>query len=386
MIARILNFCVLVIGLVCLLSFGLSKINAQDASVYDWYIKSFDSTINVVSDQNVEITEKITADFLIPKHGIYRTIPYRYEDNRGQGRSIFLKFISITDENGLPYKYAENYSSGTLTCRIGDENLTLTGEKIYIIKYRLSNVLNYYDNFAELYFNVNGNGWDVPIKKISATAVLPKDQTPEEFKSYLGVYGEKNTSRVKIESGRPYKISAEDLEPKESLTIVSRWNEGLTPKPGARQKIYWFLSANGIYLLPALIFLLLLVLFLKYGHDPRGRGTIAPAFEPPKGLGVLEIGTIADEKVSDRDLTATIIDFAVRGFIKIREIAKKGVFGKKDFELKKIKNFSGNSDDEYIFDQLFLKNDNFKLSAAGKEGKLAKVKTETEKLKHHKLS
>ena len=376
----------LILGLIWIFFLGVGKINAQDPPVYDWYVSNFDSTVNIVSDQNIEVTEKITADFLVPKHGIYRTIPYRYEDNRGQGRSIFLDFISITDENGQPDKFSQSYSGGVLTCKIGDENLTLTGEKTYIIKYRLSNLLNYYDNLtspekagqAELYFNVNGNDWSVPIKKISLSIILPDSQAPKENKYYLGFFGEQNSSRVKVESGTPYKISAENVEPGEELTIVSRWEAMLTPRPDSSQRFLWFLAANGIYLMPIFLLLLLLILLLKYGHDPLGRGTIAPAFEPPKNLSLLEIGTIADERVDNRDLSATIISFATNGYLKIEEIGSKRILRRKDYEIIKIKEFSGNPDDEYIFSTLFADKKALKLSEAGKEGKLSKVKNQIE--------
>ena len=381
MIARLLKFFFLSLAL----SLGLfSGADAQekdqnpDPELYDWYIDSFDSKINVKSDLNVEISETISVNFLVPKHGIFRTIPYRYEDNYGQGRSIFLEIDSVTSDERENYKYSTNYSSGGLTLKIGDPNTLISGKQVYNIKYHLSNILNYFGNEAEFYYNVNGNDWDVPTKKIKAEVALPENNQPKTKKYYLGFYGSFDSEKVKEAESLPLQINAENLQPKEGLTLILRWDERLTPKPGFWLKAGWFVRANGIYLLPFFILILLLFLLIKYGKDPFGQGTIAPQFEPPKELTIVEIGTIADERVDNCDLTATIISFAVNGFLKIKELEGKGILGKKDYELIKLREFSAQGDDKYVFDQLFTDKKTVKLSEIGKEGKLAKVRNEIE--------
>lgn len=62
------------------------------------------------------------------KHGIFRTIPTTYSAN---GRTIKAKFnlISVTDENGRAYKYTTSRVAQSIQIKIGDPNVTLTGEK-----------------------------------------------------------------------------------------------------------------------------------------------------------------------------------------------------------------------------------------------------------------
>ncbi|MBU0668276.1 DUF2207 domain-containing protein, partial [Patescibacteria group bacterium] len=64
-------------------------------------------------------------------------------------------------------------------------------------------------------------------------------------------------------------------------------------------------------------------------------------YEAPKGLSPAEAGTIIDEKVDMRDISSTIIDMAVRGYIKIIETKKKKFLGNDIYyEFEKLKDFT----------------------------------------------
>ena len=58
-------------------------------------------------------------------------------------------------------------------------------------------------------------------------------------------------------------------------------------------------------------------------------------FTPPENLRPAEIGVLMDERADTLDITATIIDLAARGYLKITEIPKKWMFGKVDYLLVK---------------------------------------------------
>jgi uncharacterized membrane protein len=54
------------------------------------------------------------------------------------------------------------------------------------------------------------------------------------------------------------------------------------------------------------------------GRDPRV-GAIAVQYEPPAGLSPGEAGALVDDQAGIRDITATLVDLAVRGYITIEE-------------------------------------------------------------------
>jgi uncharacterized protein (TIGR04222 family) len=64
------------------------------------------------------------------------------------------------------------------------------------------------------------------------------------------------------------------------------------------------------------------------------RPEVAVQFAPPEGMRVGQLGTLIDEEANVVDVTATIVDLAVRGYLKIVEIPKEGIFGKKDWNLE----------------------------------------------------
>jgi hypothetical protein len=54
-----------------------------------------------------------------------------------------------------------------------------------------------------------------------------------------------------------------------------------------------------------------------------------------------QMGTLLDEQANTLDVSATIVDLAVRGFLMIQEIPKEGWFGKPDWTLIKLEESEG---------------------------------------------
>jgi uncharacterized membrane protein YgcG len=66
----------------------------------------------------------------------------------------------------------------------------------------------------------------------------------------------------------------------------------------------------------------------------RGEGPVE--FAPPEGLRPGEVGTLIDEEANTLDVTATIVDLAVRRHLVIEEIPKKWLLGKPDWKLTRL--------------------------------------------------
>ena len=65
----------------------------------------------------------------------------------------------------------------------------------------------------------------------------------------------------------------------------------------------------------------------KYGRDPKVRQAIVVKYNPPqkdgKDLTAAEVGTLIDEKLDPRDISASMIGLAVKGYITIEETEQK---------------------------------------------------------------
>ncbi|MBD3361037.1 DUF2207 domain-containing protein [Candidatus Peregrinibacteria bacterium] len=310
----------------------------------NWKIQKFHSEIIIQKNGTVDITERIVADFSNEAHrGIARVIPYKYQIS-GQWHpktyNARLDFKSAVDENGNPWKLNVYKDYGYLNIEMTNHEDEYRNDiNNYIINYTADNVISFFENHEEFYWNVNGTEWVVPIDKVSARVHLPDKFDKSEIKldCFTGTYGStekecsykiEDSKTVSFESLRPFK-------PYENLTIVIGLPKGSIPPPSPAKKAWWFIRDNWGIIPAPITLIVMLYLWYTRGRDEKiARDTIMPHYKPPKDLKPTETGTIIDEKIHPRDITATIIDFAIKGYIKINEIEKKKLFGKSyDYEL-----------------------------------------------------
>jgi uncharacterized membrane protein len=287
-------------------------------------ILSFDDNITVNSDSSINVSENIKYFFSEPKHGIFRYIPNKYLDKTNNKYfKTPIENISVTDENSIPYEFEKQQSGDFLELQIGDPGSKITGTHIYVIKYKVTGVINYFSDHDELYWNVTGSGWEVPIGSVTANITLPSGAQADQIKQicYTGSTGSKTQ-----ECDFNYDGAAKYNASSGPLTIVLSFNKNLvTEIPRDYVKSYRYESWWYLIIVP-IFFLYLLWLYIKKGRDPFGRGTIIPEFSPPNNLKPAEIGTLIDEKADNQDISATLIDLAVRGYTKIKEKDKKFSF------------------------------------------------------------
>jgi len=99
---------------------------------------------------------------------------------------------------------------------------------------------------------------------------------------------------------------------------------------------WWFFPLFGLALI---LFILAafepVITYIRKGRDPKGRGTIIPEYEAPDHLRPAELGTLVDERADLRDLSSSIVDLAVRGYLKIKVLPKALglLFKEDDYEL-----------------------------------------------------
>ncbi len=121
--------------------FALLLFLPSDASarefVYDWYIKEIETQIDVLDDGSLNITEKILADCgdLPNKHGIFRVIPTTKYLTEEAVIDYDIALESITDFSGNNINYTSSTDSynDTVTWKIGDKNIVVSGENEYLI-------------------------------------------------------------------------------------------------------------------------------------------------------------------------------------------------------------------------------------------------------------
>ncbi|HRZ86941.1 MAG TPA: DUF2207 domain-containing protein [bacterium] len=306
-----------------------------------WSIDEFDSRIEVHPDSSLTVTETITLRFEGEYNGIYRSIPYKYTGPYGTALRLRIKIDGVTDGAGASLKHTVSGNGPLKDIKIWVPG-AVDAVRTVKVAYRVSNALLYFNDHDELYWNVTGNEWPVPIARARAKVILPpgvKDQRVN-YTAYTGELGSTaKDCRAELSGSEIIFETTDPLTFKEGLTIVCGWPKGIVTPISASTKIRWFLTDNWYIFLPFAILALMVYLWLRTGRDPEsGRSSIMPQYEPPKGATPAEVGTIIDEKVDMRDISATVVDLAVRGYLRIREEESKGlIFSSKDFRFTFLK-------------------------------------------------
>jgi hypothetical protein len=139
------------------------------------------------------------------------------------------------------------------------------------------------------------------------------------------------------------------------------------------------ITALAVLLLGALALLLLYRLRGRDQVDPR---RVVPAslfslgqdtridFTPPADLRPGEVGTLIDERIDPVDVTATIIDLAVRGHLTITELEHESEFSRPDWELRRVANAPSEELQRYenvLVRAIFGDNDSVLVSELGRQ-------------------
>jgi uncharacterized membrane protein YgcG len=294
----------------------------------NWRVKDFQDTISIAADGTALVSEKITLAFVGEWHGIHRTIPVEYPGADGSNYTLFLKVISVTDEDGKKLKYDSSKSGAYRDLKIYLPGAVDT-TRVVNIDYSVRNGVRFFgsnsggnnDNYAEFYWNVTGNDWPVPIDHASAFITLPENAVGGiRAQAFTGAYGSKQSeANVEVKAANVLFETTRPLPMRGGATIDIYIPAGIIKPPSALTKLSWFLGSNPILFLPFFTFAVMFALWYSVGRDPDPGVSVAPQYEPPKGICPAEAGTLVDDTIHPRDITSTIVDLAVRGYIKIEE-------------------------------------------------------------------
>jgi hypothetical protein len=331
-------------------------------------IAAYDVDIAIEHDGSLLVVERIDYDFgALQRHGIFREIPVRLRYDDTYDRIYRIEDISVEASPGTPEGFEVEHEGAILRIRIGDPDRTITGSHAYTITYRVRGALNGFDDHDELYWNAIGTDWAVPIEEASARVRAPAEIL--QIACFAGPNGSNlPCSETRLE-GSAATFSQPLLDPYEGLTIVVGLPRGAVQPPLPILDERWKFS-RAFSVTPVTVsitgFLLALLLFgvgwlwWTQGRDRRAVGSpvniaygtvsegeqAVPMFEqgvypveyaPPEELRPGQVGTLVDEAANPLDVTATIVDLAVRGYLRIEEIPKRWLLGKTDWRLVKLK-------------------------------------------------
>jgi len=313
-------------------------------------IRTFDVHVDVHTDGTFTVEERIRWDFEgAIRHGIHRDVPIAYARPGAPDFHVHVDLARATDAHGTPWPTQTTESGGYARIRIGDPDRTVTGEQDYWIRYGVRRGLLFFPDHDELYWNATGTEWPVPIDAVTATVTLPAvgDQATT-VACYTGAAG----SRERACDGRREGTTitwrtTRPLGTREGLTVAVGFPKGLVAEPSAAERVLGRLLDAGVgwILLPLATLATLFVAWRRVGRDPTIGQAIAVRYEPPPGLTPAEIGTLFDERADLDDVTSTILDLAIRGWVTITEVPRSQLlfFSTTDYRLARRSDPAGQS-------------------------------------------
>ena len=300
------------------LTFMAALAFASPAGARTLDIERFDADIRVSEDATIEVSETIEVSFSGSWNGLYRTIPVEYRTPQGLNFTLLLEVQQITDAGGNSLRWESSRFGQYRKLKVWVPGAQ-DARKTIVIKYRVLDALRFFEDHDELYWNVTGDEWDYPIDSAGATIRLPASAGGLRATVFTGPRGSTaHEADLDVGANSVYVHTRAALGFHEGMTIAVGWDKGAVREPSPVAKAGLILRSNWPFGLPILALITMALLWRMIGRDPRLRPIVA-RYKPPEGLTPAEVGTLVDDSADMADVTATIVDLAVRGVLRIEE-------------------------------------------------------------------
>ena len=307
-------------------------------------VTRFHSEIKIDSSALITVSEDIDIISAgdIFKRGVVRYLPMHKTDSLGNKLAMNYEILSVYKDNKIVSYHTEK-TKKNLVIYVGDKDRFIpNGEHSYTIVYTAENSIGFFSDFDELYWNVNGFGWNFAIDEVSANVYLPNNATPVQVECYTGSAGSTASFCTTTQEDDHVHISSTQIGIQQNLTIAVGFEKGIVNEPPPPPPPS-FLETYGLFILALLLFLGIgayyLITWQKHGVDPP-KPTVYPLFEAPENLSPASVGILHKENYWSDLITSSIVSLATKGYIKIEESSQKALFGlisSRTFTLLKLK-------------------------------------------------
>ncbi len=320
--ARIWSYALLVV--VALFAALLAGPSAS-ALAKDWRIDRMDVLLDVQQNGDVVVDETVTFAFEGNYHYVARNVP--------TGNLEGLSDIAVYDAKGQPLPKGD-YTGSYNVFTEGDMqyiqlNFDLTDTSYtWTIHYRARQAVMFFDKGGdELRWYVFDAETQVPIGSVRATVKLPGSVPSENIaQSYQAGLGVEATMSSPEASVAVYEAS--DIPSYTNFWIVTGFPKGVVEYTWTAGRVAAFIVPKVGFALPILVFLGMLIIWRRRGRDEPSAVYASYVSEPPSALPPGLAGALIDEKVDTKEIIATIVDLARRGYLEITDTEKKGMLGK----------------------------------------------------------
>jgi len=298
-----------------------------------WEFERFDTDVTVNTDGSLTVRETEVANFTGSFTFLNRDLTStkaNFTGGRTYGRVRF-KDIKVFDLQGQPASTVkiENIRGGK---RVHISFNATNQQRGWVIEYRMTGALIYGPDNNRLYFNTVSTERDVNIKSSRATVKLPTGVPMDKVKTVT--YPNTSNPPATQTSGREGATlwwQSTNIKPFTNVTIDVSFPRGFVQVPITYRS--WF-GAVIIALAAILAFGalgLMLLLWWRKGRDVAAPSLDVVRYEPPPDLRPMEAAFLMHEGTAASDISATIVDMAIRGKLVITEQEGGTILKHKEF-------------------------------------------------------
>jgi hypothetical protein len=336
-------------GLIVLFGVAPAHADSDDDS-----ITRFDIDAALKADGSLDVILDFDFDFGGDSgHGPFLVLPERMEieGDPDHWRSLPVTDIAASSDTA-PDEVQVEREGGAVEIRIGDEDEEIEGTHTYRVTYSVAGVVNPDapgSGLDELSWNPIGNEWEIPLRDVAVSVSTPAEI--ERVACFMGSDYRTPCEQQPTADGSTASFApGVELEPGDGLQVVAGMPAGSFPgvQPILTER---YTPSRVLGLTPATSLASAAVLLLgaalaivgvrRAGGDrqfagvtpglipaagaagapeERARKTaVAVQFQPPKAVTPGQVGVLSDTTADQQDVTATVIDLATRGYLRVEE-------------------------------------------------------------------
>lgn len=350
-------------------------------------------TLTIDRDGVAHARETIVYEFA-GERGFDRYLVTRTRDSDTHDRIYEVTGVRAGSPDGGPTAVSASTSGDRMHIRVSGD-APLSGRRTVTLEYDVRGTITPLGQLEELRWPAIG-GWRVPVD--SAKVTVAGTAPVRNVNCFAGpLHSAIGCSRFYTSHTQDRGMfEQQNLLPGEHLTVVVGYPAGATgaqPLYAQRRTLVTAFSVNTVTLSALGVLLALLlggfgVLYLLRGRDARAVGkhaaegdrpaVVGTEFAPPDGVRPGQIGTLIDEQADVIDVTATIVDLAVRSYLLIEE-EDRAVTGRTDWTLRRLQRPVDDllPYERLLLEALFKDREEIKLSELGGTfaAELAKVRS-----------
>ncbi|MFL6062765.1 MAG: DUF2207 domain-containing protein [Marmoricola sp.] len=296
--------------------------SSSDATGETSRITTYESDYDVKANGDLNIVERLTVDFPVERHGIFRLLDTR---DRNDAKNRFIPEDITVSRDGSPehYEVKDTDRGRFRNIKIGNADTLLSGEHVYRITYTIKGALSKGGGGTQFYWNLIGTGWTMPIDASDLTVHLPAPA--ENVACFIGA-GTSDPCAPQGEGTTTLRVRTGPLAPNTSVTLGTNlaipapslntlpWSNKLDPVLGQHPVLL------GVVLVLALV---LGLLGAMLSFSTREKQPPYPLmYAPPEGIGPAQAAYLLTEKVDNTAFVATMMYAAEQGAVKLDQDGK----------------------------------------------------------------